>query len=161
MAGIGAGVGAVGATAGSLYAGDDVGTALKKGAMTGVGAAVGMGAGALKPALGGMANSYRNASAATGVGSAFEKAGMMKRLGAKAGLMAEDFGRLAGQSSKAIYGGGAIGALGGLGYATLKSNKPVAANKQSYDERLKFEQQRKRMLVDENIRQAKQMRSGS
>lgn len=157
MAAIGAGVGAVGATAGSMYAGDDFGTAAKKGLMTGAGAALGMGAGALKPSMAGMKASYQNASAAMGVGSAFSKAGMLTRLGGRARAMGSDFARLAGSSKKDIIAGGAIGALGGLGFATLGSNKPVQS--QGYSDRLKFEEKRKKMIVDENIRQMAEMRS--
>ena len=159
MAGIGAGAGAVGATAGSLYAGDDMGTALKKGAMTGAGAALGMGAGALKPSMQGMSASYKNASMAMGSGSKFHNAGMMKRAGTKAGLMGSDFARLAGTSRPDIIKGGAIGALGGLGFATLGSNKPTKGNNADYSARMQFEQQRKKMIVDENLRQARELRS--
>lgn len=157
MAAIGAGVGAVGATAGSLYAGDDMGTALKKGAITGAGAAIGMGAGALKPSMQGVAASYKNASLAMGTGSAYAGAGMAKRLAGRAGLMGSDFARLAGSNKSDIIKGGAIGALGGLGFATLGSNKPV--NQNGYDERLKFEEKRKKLIVDENLRQARELRS--
>lgn len=125
MSAIGAGIGAVGATAGSLYAGDDFKTALKKGAIVGAGAGLGVGLGGLKPAMGAMSGSFAQAKRAMGSGSAYYKANPFKRMMGYGKALGGDFLNRAGSSANAMYMGGAIGAVGGLGYAMLSSNKPV------------------------------------
>ena len=120
MAAVGAGVGAVGAAAGSLYAGNDAKSSMNTGMAAGLGGALGVLAGAAGPKLAG--------------------AGRSLMAGAKTGLRNKSFGRFADGVSRvfsktrmgsntAMMMGGAIGAIGGMGYAVLNSNKPVQKKK--------------------------------
>jgi hypothetical protein len=59
----------------------------------------------------------------------------------------------AGTSGWKMATGGALGALAGMGYATLNANKPM-----NYNDRLNFETKRKKMVVEENLRQMREMR---
>lgn len=148
MVGVGAGIGAVGATAGSMYAGDNFRDSAERGMYAGLGGGLGILAGMAAPKIAGAARSLK-IGAAAGL-----RTGSLDRFteGVSRGMQKTGFG---GMKASAI--GAGAGALGGLGYAALNSNKPVNPN--DYGARLKFEEKRKKMIVDENIRQMAEMRS--
>ncbi len=113
-------VGTVGAAAGSLYAGNDVKSSANTGAMAGIGGALGVLAGSAAPKLAGLGKSLMAGAKAGLKGKSFSKFG-------------EDFSKTFSKTSfgsnTAMMMGGAMGAIGGAGYAVLNSNKPVQKKK--------------------------------
>lgn len=135
-----AGIGAAAAGAGiGMYTGKDMTSTGNLAQGAAMGALAGMSAGALSAYARGMPGALR-AARATGSW----KGGFNSFKSTMSGIRPS-------MTNTAI--GGVTGMGLGLGYATLQSNKPVG-----FDERLKFEQKRKQMAVDENLRQFKEMR---
>jgi hypothetical protein len=120
MAAIGVGVGAVGATAGSLYAGNDGKSSLQLGMAAGMGAGLGVLAGFAGPKFAGAGRALM-----AGAGTGLRK----KSFGRFADGVSRAYGKTAMGSDTAMMMGGTIGALGGMAYATLNSNKPVQRKK--------------------------------
>lgn len=90
---------------------------------------------------------------AAGVGL---RAGSFSRFGDAAGRMAGSMNNISRRSlTMGALAGSLGGSLFGAGYATLESNK---AKNPSYSDRLKFETARKKMTVDANLEQMRQMR---
>lgn len=116
MAAIGAGVGTAGAFAGSMYAGNDGKSSLQLGMTAGMGAGLGVLAGFAGPKLAGAGRALM-----AGAGTGLRK----KSFGRFADGVSRAYGKTAMGSDTAMIAGGAMGAIGGMAYATLNSNKPV------------------------------------
>lgn len=137
VGGLGAGVLGAGL---ALYNGKDTRQSLDVGAKAALGGVAGMAAGAV--------------AGYAGAAPKLAKAGMTGGLANMQRMFNRSSGLLKPSMTKMVAGG-LIGAAAGAGYAVLKSNKVPP---QDLSARLQFETDRKRMTVEENLRQMREMR---
>jgi len=146
MGGAAAAVGGGAAMGISMNEGKDLRSSMDIGAGAAMGGTIGMAAGFLAPMMKGGARSLLNA------GKAGFRSGSFSRAQTSLSRSASKL-RPGGAMSMAM--GTTMGAVAGGGYAVLESNK---AKNPNYSDRLKYDTERKKMIVSENLRQMREMR---